>query len=66
MGHFRFIQICKEAESAIFHSKHFEELLSQINIRTDPAQSVAIAVSSAIESCQAAAIICVTNTGRLN
>ncbi|VDN51914.1 unnamed protein product [Dracunculus medinensis] len=59
-------KICKEAESAIFHSKHFEELLSQINIRTDPAQSVAIAVSSAIESCQAAAIICVTNTGRLN
>jgi len=56
--------ICKEAESAVFHSKFMEELLKLTPKPTDSAHTVAIAAVSAAVSCRASAIILLTTTGR--
>jgi len=56
--------ICKEAESAVFHSKFVEELLKVTPKPTDSSHTVAIAATSAAVSCHASAIILLTTTGR--
>jgi len=56
--------ICKEAETAVFHSKYMEELLHLTPKPTDPSHTVAIAATSAAVSCRASAIILLTTTGR--
>uniref|UniRef100_A0A0M3IRD4 Pyruvate kinase n=1 Tax=Ascaris lumbricoides TaxID=6252 RepID=A0A0M3IRD4_ASCLU len=57
-------QICREAESTIVYSTYFEELLRVIEKPTDMAQTIAIAATSAVGSCRATGIVCVTNNGR--
>ncbi|MFH4974801.1 hypothetical protein AB6A40_001510 [Gnathostoma spinigerum] len=57
-------RICKEAESAIFHSKYYEELLYTTPRPTDMTETIAIATTSAAISCGAKAIICLTTSGR--
>uniref|UniRef100_A0A158Q8G6 Pyruvate kinase n=1 Tax=Elaeophora elaphi TaxID=1147741 RepID=A0A158Q8G6_9BILA len=57
-------QLCKEAETAIFYMRTSEELMRLTPKPTDDAQTVAIAANSAVQSCQAVAVICVTVSGR--
>uniref|UniRef100_A0A915B1C1 Pyruvate kinase n=1 Tax=Parascaris univalens TaxID=6257 RepID=A0A915B1C1_PARUN len=57
-------QICREAEATIVYSTYFEELLRVIEKPTDMAQTIAIAATSAVGSCRATGIVCVTNNGR--
>jgi pyruvate kinase len=56
--------ICKEAETAMFHSKFFEEILKHTSKPTDNSQTIAIAATSAAVSCHASAIILLTTTGK--
>jgi pyruvate kinase len=56
--------ICKEAETAFFHSKFLEDLLKNTPKPTDSAHTIAIAATSAAVSCHASAIILLTTTGR--
>ncbi|VDN29271.1 unnamed protein product [Gongylonema pulchrum] len=57
-------QICKQAETAIFYTKASEELIRMTPTPTDDAHTIAIAANSAVQSCHAVAVICVTVTGR--
>ncbi|KHN78310.1 Pyruvate kinase PKM [Toxocara canis] len=57
-------QVCREAESTVVYPKYFGDLIRVIPKPTDMAQTIAIAATSAVESCQANGIICVTNNGR--
>lgn len=59
-----FLQICKEAEAAIYHTKFLEEILRHTPRPTDTAHTIAIAATSAAVSCRASAIVLVTTTGR--
>ncbi|CAL2040359.1 unnamed protein product [Caenorhabditis brenneri] len=56
--------ICKEAESAFFHMKHFEELILHTKKPTGMTHTTAIAAVSATITCRAVAIILITTTGR--
>lgn len=56
--------ICKEAESAVFHSKFVEELLKLTPRPTDTAHTIAIAATSAASASHASAIILLTTSGR--
>ncbi|XP_078666307.1 pyruvate kinase PKM-like isoform X3 [Branchiostoma floridae x Branchiostoma belcheri] len=57
--------ISREAESAMFHRQVFEELRREILWEaSDPTQSAAVAAVQASFSCQAAAIIVVTRSGK--
>jgi pyruvate kinase len=56
--------ICKEAESAVFYTKFVEELIRTTPRPTDPAETMAIAATTAASSCYASAIILLTTTGR--
>eukprot|EP00058_Branchiostoma_floridae_P000471 XP_002585959.1 hypothetical protein BRAFLDRAFT_110402 [Branchiostoma floridae] len=57
--------IAREAESAMFHRQVFEELRREILWEaSDPTQSAAVAAVQASFSCQAAAIIVVTRSGK--
>jgi len=56
--------ICKEAETALFHSKFVEELMKITPKPTDPSHTMAIAATSAATSCHASAIIMLTTSGR--
>lgn len=60
-----FVQICKEAETAVFYTKFVEEIIRITPRPTDPAQTMAIAATSAAASCHASAIILLTTSGRL-
>lgn len=57
------VQIAKEAESAVYHRRLFEELrfLTQVNLSNT--QTTAIAAVQASINCQAAGIVVVTATG---
>ncbi|XP_014680716.1 PREDICTED: pyruvate kinase PKM-like isoform X2 [Priapulus caudatus] len=57
-------EICKEAEAAVFQKQLFEELRELTPVPTDPAHTIAIATVEASLKAQAAAIICITTTGR--
>uniref|UniRef100_A0A915Q7X0 Pyruvate kinase n=1 Tax=Setaria digitata TaxID=48799 RepID=A0A915Q7X0_9BILA len=57
-------QFCKQAEMAIFYTKTTEELTLLTPKPTDHAHTVAIAANSAVQSCHAVAVICVTVSGR--
>jgi len=56
--------ICKEAETAFFHSKYFEEVIKLTSRPTDPSNTIAIAATSAAVSVCASAIILLTTSGR--
>lgn len=56
--------ICKEAESAFFHAKFFEEILRNTRRPTDMTDTIAIAATSAAVSCRATAIVLLTTTGK--
>lgn len=56
--------ICKEAESAFFHAKFFEEILKNTKKPADKTQTIAIAATSAAVSCRASAIVVMTTTGK--
>ncbi|KAH7723429.1 pyruvate kinase isozymes M1/M2 isoform 2 [Aphelenchoides avenae] len=56
--------ICKEAETAFFHSKFLEDLLNITPKPTDNAHTMAIAAITAAVSCHASAIVLLTTTGR--
>ncbi|VDP10000.1 unnamed protein product [Soboliphyme baturini] len=57
-------QICLQAECAVYYTKYFNELLASTPKPTDIARTVAIATASAAMSCNAAAILLVTTTGK--
>ncbi|CAJ0574384.1 unnamed protein product, partial [Mesorhabditis spiculigera] len=56
--------ICKEAESAFYYRKFFDELLQNTPKPTDMTHTIAIAATSAAVSCHASAILVITTTGR--
>ncbi|VDD87938.1 unnamed protein product [Enterobius vermicularis] len=56
--------ICKEAESAMFYTSFFDEILMLTPKPTNESNTVAIAATSAALHLNAAAIMCVTSTGR--
>ena len=59
-----FLKICKEAESAFFHAKFFQEICKDTKKPTDKTQTIAIAATSAAISCRASAIVVMTTTGK--
>uniref|UniRef100_A0A0N5APA6 Pyruvate kinase n=1 Tax=Syphacia muris TaxID=451379 RepID=A0A0N5APA6_9BILA len=56
--------ICKEAETAIFYTTYFEEILTLTTTPTSETDTIAIAATSAAHHLSAQAIICVTSTGK--
>ncbi|MFH4981636.1 hypothetical protein AB6A40_008345 [Gnathostoma spinigerum] len=56
--------ICKEAETEKHYVRKMEELLKETRRPTSLERTIAIAACSAAVSCGAAAIICITQTGR--
>uniref|UniRef100_A0AC35UED7 Pyruvate kinase n=1 Tax=Rhabditophanes sp. KR3021 TaxID=114890 RepID=A0AC35UED7_9BILA len=56
--------ICKEAESAFFQNKFFDELIANTPKPTPTTHTIAIAAVSAAVSCKASAIIILTTSGR--
>uniref|UniRef100_A0A915JQT9 Pyruvate kinase n=1 Tax=Romanomermis culicivorax TaxID=13658 RepID=A0A915JQT9_ROMCU len=56
--------ICREAESAIYHVKYFEEIQRLTMKPMSAAQTIAVAATSAAVSCHASAIVLTTTTGK--
>jgi len=57
-------KIAREAEAAVFHRKHFEELHFVKGMTLDPTEAIACAVVEASYKCTAAAIIVLTRSGK--
>lgn len=57
-------QICREAESTVFHEKVFRELREEITGPTGSTHTTAVAAVEAAFRCQATAIFVITSTGR--
>ncbi|KFD67313.1 hypothetical protein M514_05031, partial [Trichuris suis] len=57
-------QVCCQAESVFLHSNFFNEIAQITPKPTDPTVTVGIAVTSAVISMNASAIIVITETGR--
>lgn len=58
------MQICREAEGAIFHQQLFEELRRLTPLSSDPTEVTAIGAVESSFKCCAGAIIVLTNSGR--
>ncbi|KAK6042150.1 pyruvate kinase [Cooperia oncophora] len=56
--------ICKEAETAFYYTKYYEEIMFHTVKPTDRTHTTAIGAVSAAVSCKASAIILITSTGR--
>ncbi|CAG9857305.1 unnamed protein product [Phyllotreta striolata] len=56
--------ICKEAEPATHHRQVFQELLAHLPTPMEPIYSLVVGVVLAASTCKAAAIICLTSSGR--
>ncbi|KAK6042151.1 pyruvate kinase, alpha/beta domain protein [Cooperia oncophora] len=55
--------ICKEAETAFYYTKYYEEIMFHTVKPTDRTHTTAIGAVSAAVSCKASAIILITSTG---
>ncbi|XGW25838.1 hypothetical protein V3C99_006887 [Haemonchus contortus] len=55
--------ICKEAETAFYYTKYYEEIMFHTTKPTDRTHTTAIGAVSAAVSCRASAIILITTTG---
>lgn len=55
--------ICKEAETAFYYAKYYEEIMFNTKRPTDRTHTTAIGAVSAAVSCKASAIILITTTG---
>lgn len=58
------MQICREAEAAIFHQQLFEELRRLTPLSSDPTEVTAIGAVESSFKCCAGAIIVLTSSGR--
>ena len=58
------VQICREAEAAMFHRQLFEELRRTSHLTRDPTESVAMGAVEASFKCCASAIVVLTKSGR--
>lgn len=58
------VQICREAEAAIFHQQLFEELRRLTPLSSDPTEVTAIGAVESSFKCCAGAIIVLTSSGR--
>lgn len=58
------MQICREAEGAIFHQQLFEELRRLTPLSSDPTEVTAIGAVESSFKCCAGAIIVLTTSGR--
>ncbi|WKY08606.1 hypothetical protein Q1695_007832 [Nippostrongylus brasiliensis] len=55
--------ICKEAETAFYYTKYYEEIMFNTKKPTDRTHTTAIGAVSAAISCKASAIVLITTTG---
>lgn len=58
------MQICREAEAAIFHQQLFEELRRLTPLSSDPTEVIAIGAVESSFKCCAGAIVVLTTSGR--
>lgn len=58
------LQIAREAEAAMFHRLHFEEILRHNVHHREPADAMAAGAVEASFKCFAAALIVMTESGR--
>ena len=58
------VNICREAEASVFHKNAFSELSHVVPYPLDATHSTAIAAVKAAHNTLAAAVICITTSGR--
>ncbi|KAK3572204.1 hypothetical protein QTP86_026067 [Hemibagrus guttatus] len=61
----KLVQICREAEAALFHQRVFEDLRRLTGLTSDPTEVTAIGAVESSFKCSAGAIIVLTTSGSL-